>query len=64
MVMGILILSNILDSKVYFGGNELMRWMFGGILVVYGIFRAFNAYSKMKNQGRKFHYWRENADEE
>jgi len=24
MVMGILILSNILDSGIYFGGNELM----------------------------------------
>ena len=64
MVMGILILGNILDSKVYFGGNELMRWMFGGILVVYGIFRAFNAYSKMKNQGKKFHYWRGNEEED
>ena len=62
--MGILILSNILDSKVYFGGNELMRWMFGGILVVYGIFRSYNAYMKMKNQGRKFHYWRGNEDDE
>ncbi len=64
MVMGILILSNILDSRIYFGGNELMRWMFGGILVVYGAFRAYNAYSKAKTQGRKYHYWKGNEEDD
>jgi hypothetical protein len=64
MMMGILILSNILDYKIYFGGNGLMRWTFGGILIVYGIFRAYNAYTKIKYQDRRFHYWRGNDDED
>jgi NADH:ubiquinone oxidoreductase subunit 2 (subunit N) len=63
LMTGILILTNILDYRIYFGSNQLMRWMLGVLLVIYGIFRAYNAYSKIKYQGRKFHYWKPDDDE-
>lgn len=64
VVMGILILSNILDSKIYFGGNNLIRYIFGGMLVVYGIFRAYNSYLKITAKPKKFHYWNPGDDNE
>jgi hypothetical protein len=57
MVMGILILAGAYNTGELFRNNEFIRYLFGGILVVYGIFRAYNAYLKMKNAGRKFRYY-------
>ncbi len=63
MVMGILILTNVLDYRIYFGSNQLMRWFLGALLLVYGIFRAYNAYIKIKYTDRKFHYWHSEDEE-
>jgi hypothetical protein len=57
MVMGILILSGAYSTGELFSNNEFIRYMFGAILVVYGIFRAYNAYVKMRYGGRKFRYY-------
>lgn len=46
--MGILILSGAYNTGELFKNNEFIRYLFGGILVIYGIFRARNAYMKMK----------------
>ncbi|HWA07206.1 MAG TPA: hypothetical protein VG961_11710 [Ignavibacteria bacterium] len=62
MVMGILILTGAYNTGELFKNNEFFRWIFGGILVVYGIFRAYNAYLKMQNHGRKLRYY--DRDEE
>jgi len=62
LVMGILILTGAYNTGELFKNNEFFRWIFGGILVVYGIFRAYNAYLKMQNQGRKLRYY--DQDEE
>lgn len=63
MVMGILILTGAYNTAELFRGNESFRWIFGGILVVYGIFRAYNAYLKAKTHGRKLRYY-DNDDED
>ncbi len=60
--MGILILTGAYNTAELFKGNEFFRWIFGGILVLYGIFRAWNAYIKMQNQDRKLRYY--DRDEE
>ena len=62
LVMGILILTGAYNTGELFKNNEFFRWIFGGILVIYGIFRAYNAYLKMQNQGRKLRYY--DQDEE
>lgn len=56
-VMGILILTGAYNTGELFKGNEFFRWIFGGILVIYGVFRAYNAYLRMKNSGKKLHYY-------
>lgn len=56
-VMGILILTGAYNTAELFKGNEFYRWIFGGILVVYGVFRAYNAYLKMKYKDKKLHYY-------
>ena len=55
MVVGILILSNTFSASYFFRNNETMRYAFGGLLIVYGLFRAYNSYTKLK---------RRNSDEE
>ena len=55
--MGILILSGIFFNTGYFHSNETLRYTFGGLLLVYGIFRGVNTYFKMKNM-------RNSADED
>lgn len=62
LVMGILILAGAYNTAELFKGNEFFRWIFGGILVVYGLFRAYNAYLKLQNQGKKLRYY--NREEE
>jgi len=62
LVMGILILTGAYNTAELFKGNEFFRWIFGGILVVYGLFRAYNAYLKLQNQGKKLRYY--NREEE
>jgi hypothetical protein len=57
MVMGILILTGAYNTGELFKGNESFRWIFGGILVIYGVFRAYNAYIRIKSSGKKFHYY-------
>ncbi|HAX50117.1 MAG TPA: hypothetical protein PK605_10585 [Ignavibacteria bacterium] len=57
LVMGILILTGAYNTAELFKGNESFRWIFGGILVIYGVFRAYNAYLKMQNQGKKLRYY-------
>lgn len=61
--MGILILTGAYNTAELFKGNESFRWLFGGILSVYGLFRAYNAYLKMQNSGKKLHYYDRNEDE-
>lgn len=56
-MMGILFLSYPFPSSTYLGANEFIRFTFGGLLIVYGIFRAFNAYTKLKRKDRKYHYY-------
>ncbi len=60
--MGILILTGAYSTGEMFKNNEFFRWTFGGILVVYGIFRSYNAYQKMQNQGRKLRYYDRDED--
>lgn len=60
--MGILILTGAYTAEL-FKGNESFRWLFGGILSVYGLFRAYNAYLKMQNSGKKLHYYDRKEDE-
>lgn len=59
MVMGILILTGAYSTGELFAGNEFVRYLFGGILIIYGMFRAYNAYNKIKNpqQKRKLRYY-------
>jgi cytochrome c biogenesis protein CcdA len=57
VVMGILILAGAYNTGELFRNNEFIRYLFGGILVVYGIFRAYNAYLKMKHKNRKLRYY-------
>ncbi|MBE2216802.1 MAG: hypothetical protein IAE90_01270 [Ignavibacteria bacterium] len=63
LVMGILILTGAYNTAELFKGNESFRWLFGGILSVYGLFRAYNAYLKMQNSGKKLHYYDRKEDE-
>jgi cytochrome c biogenesis protein CcdA len=62
MVMGILILTGAYNTGELFKNNEFVRYLFGGILVIYGIFRAYNVYLKMKHGNKKLHYY--DADED
>ncbi|KXK55372.1 MAG: hypothetical protein UZ05_CHB002000607 [Chlorobi bacterium OLB5] len=63
MVMGILILTGAYNTGELFRGNESFRWIFGSVLTVYGIFRAYNAYLKSKTQGRKLRYYDNDEDD-
>jgi len=62
--MGILVSINIFDSRIYFANNELYRYLFGGILIIYGIFRAYNSYLKITAKPRKYHYWNRDDEED
>lgn len=64
LVMGILILTGAYNTGELFRNNELIRYMMGFILVVYGVFRAFNAWQKIRNPApRKLRYY-DNGDED
>jgi uncharacterized membrane protein HdeD (DUF308 family) len=56
-MMGILFLSYPFPESTYLGTNEFIRYMFGGLLIVYGIFRSYNAYVKLKQKNKKLHYY-------
>jgi len=62
VVTGILILSNTFDSRAYFA-NGYFRYMFGGILVAYGLFRAYNSYLKVTAKKKVYHYWNEENED-
>jgi uncharacterized membrane protein HdeD (DUF308 family) len=49
--MGILILSGVFFHAGYFRNNSTLQYSFGGLLLIYGIFRAVNTFFKMKNTG-------------
>ena len=55
--MGILILSGAYTTGELFRNNDFFRYLFGGILVFYGIFRAYNAYMKIRQGPRNFRYY-------
>jgi hypothetical protein len=55
--MGILILSGAYNTGELFKNNGFIRYLLGGILVIYGIFRAHNAYMKLKQGTRKLRYY-------
>lgn len=57
LMMGILILSYPFPQTAYLGANEFIRYMFGGLLIIYGIFRGYNAYIKLKQKDRVLHYY-------
>ena len=63
LMMGILILSYPFPPTTYLGNNDFIKYMFGGMLIVYGIFRAYNAYLKIKQKDRKLHYYEKGDDE-
>ena len=63
LMMGILILSYPFPQTTYLGNNDFIKYMFGGMLIVYGIFRAYNAYLKLKQKERKLHYYEERDEE-
>lgn len=62
-MMGILFLSYPFPETTYLGANDFIRYMFGGLLIVYGIFRAYNAYIKLKQNNKKLHYY-DSGDEQ
>jgi hypothetical protein len=47
MVLGILILSNIFTGY-FFRNNDMLRYSFGALIILYGLFRAYSAYTKLK----------------
>ena len=57
LMMGILFLIYPFPAFSYLGENEFIRYAFGGLLIVYGIFRTYNAIMKIKQKDRKFHYF-------
>ncbi|HJY64528.1 MAG TPA: DUF308 domain-containing protein [Ignavibacteria bacterium] len=57
MMMGILFLVYPFPPSTYLGENEFIRYMFAGLLIVYGIFRAYNSIMKIRQKDRKFHYY-------
>jgi hypothetical protein len=50
MVMGILILSNAFNSSLFFRNNDLIKYSFGSVLIIYGAFRGVNSYFKIKRK--------------
>lgn len=63
-MMGILFFIYPFPQETYLGGNDFIRYTFAGLLVVYGIFRAYNAVIKLKQKNRKYHYYNpENSSE-
>jgi uncharacterized membrane protein len=48
--MGILILSNIFSANKYFLSNSSLKYSFGTLLIIYGVFRAVNTYFKSRNK--------------
>lgn len=64
MVMGILVLSGAYNTGELFRDNDFMRYLLGAILFVYGIFRAYNAYLKIKHPvKRKLRYYDDDDDD-
>ncbi len=63
MVMGILILSGSYNTSELFRDREFLRWILGGILVLYGIFRTYNVYLKLKEKPRKLRYYDDDEDD-
>jgi len=63
LMMGILFLIYPFPGTTYLGQNEFIRYMFGGLLIVYGVFRAYNAYIKLKNKDKKLHYYDSGTDD-
>jgi hypothetical protein len=49
MVVGILILGNAFSTAYFFRNNDVMRYSFGTLLVIYGAFRAYSAVRKLKS---------------
>jgi len=49
--MGILILSGVFFHAGYFRNNSTLQYSFGGLLLIYGIFRGVNTFFKIKNAG-------------
>jgi uncharacterized membrane protein HdeD (DUF308 family) len=64
LMMGILFLVYPFPETSYLSENNFIRYMFGGLLIVYGIFRGFNAYSRLKNRNKKLHYYDPGAEDE
>lgn len=57
VMMGILFLVYSFPKTTFLGSNEFIRYSFGGLLIVYGIFRAYNAYVKQRLKSKKLHYY-------
>ena len=47
LIMGILILSNYFSSSIIFHNNEVVKYSFGTLLIIYGAFRGVNSYFKI-----------------
>jgi uncharacterized membrane protein HdeD (DUF308 family) len=50
MVVGILILGNTFSTSFFFRNNEVMRYSFGTLLIIYGAFRAYSSFNKLRRR--------------
>jgi uncharacterized membrane protein HdeD (DUF308 family) len=50
VVVGILILGNTFSTSYFFRNNEVMRYSFGALLIIYGAFRAYSSINKLKHK--------------
>ncbi len=55
MVMGILILSNTFSTSIYFRDNNIIKYSFGSILILYGAFRGVNSYFRTRKKPEDSH---------
>ena len=63
MMMGILFLIYPFPPGTYLGENDFIRYMFAGFLILYGTFRAYNSFQKLKQKNKKLHYYDRETDE-
>jgi len=52
LVMGILILGNFFGTDSIFLKDDLVKYLFGGLLIVYGLFRGINGYLKVSRKNK------------
>jgi hypothetical protein len=48
--MGILVLTNYFSSNIFFHNNDVAKYAFGSLLIIYGAFRGVNSYFKIRRK--------------